>query len=144
MGFKISGLNAEPFAHLFGQGEHYLQQHGALRINVDSYHGYPDRISLRDIPASKTAILVNNTYQPADTPYHGSHAIYVWEGCNEQGIYINKIPESIGVRLLSLRAFGEHHLMLHADICEGAAAEMLLKHFFENPSVNYIYIHNAK
>ncbi|MDI6539790.1 DUF1203 domain-containing protein [Pantoea ananatis] len=144
MGFRISGLNPEPFTHLFGKGEHYLKQHRALRISVDSYPGYPDRISLRDIPAGETVILINHTYQPADTPYLGSHAVYLWEGCNEQGIYINKIPESIGLRLLSLRAFDENHLMLQADICEGAAAEMMLKHFFDDPSVSYIHIHNAK
>lgn len=85
MGFRIQGLNPEPFTHLFGKDEHYLKQHRALRISVDSYPGYPDRISLRDIPAGETAILINHTYQPADTPYHGSHAVYLWEGCNEQG-----------------------------------------------------------
>lgn len=144
MGFKISGLNAEPFIHLFKQDEDYLKRHGALRIKVDSHPGYPDRISLRDIPVGETALLLNHTYQPAYTPYHGSHAIYLWEGCNDQGIYINKIPESIVARLLSLRAFGENHLMLQADICEGADTEMLLKLFFDDPSVSYIHIHNAK
>ena len=34
--------------------------------------------------------------------------------------------------------------MLRADICEGAAAEILLKHFLGEPSVSYIHIHNAK
>ncbi len=68
MAFRIFGLNAGPFTHLFGQGEHYLKNHGALRINVDTFPGYPDRISLRDIPAGETAILINHTCQPADTP----------------------------------------------------------------------------
>lgn len=77
-------------------------------------------------------------------PYHGSHAIYLWEGCNDQGIYINEITESIVARLLSLRAFGENHLMLQADICKGADMKMLLKFFFDYPSVGYIHIHNAK
>ncbi|ELP25009.1 hypothetical protein F385_2095 [Pantoea agglomerans 299R] len=34
--------------------------------------------------------------------------------------------------------------MLQADICEGADTEMLLKLFFDDPSVSYIHIHNAK
>lgn len=144
MQFRISGLDAAPFLHLFGQDEHYLKQHGALRVNVDSFPGYPDRISLCDIPVGETAILINHIYQPADTPYHGTHAIYLWEGCTRQGIYSNTIPESIGARLLSLRAFNKHHLMLHADICEGANAKALLTHFFDDASVSFIHIHNAK
>jgi len=144
MTFNISGLEADPFLHLFGQDEHYLKKYGALRVSVDCFPVYPDRISLCEIPVGETAILINHTYQPADSPYYGAHAIYLWEGGMKQGIYTNKIPESIGARLLSLRAFNQNHLMIHADICEGAAAEALLTHFFDDPLVSYIHIHNAK
>lgn len=45
MQFRISGLDVTPFLHLFGQDEHYLKKHGALRRDVDNFPGYPDRIS---------------------------------------------------------------------------------------------------
>lgn len=144
MQFRISGLDATPFLHLFGQKEHYLKKHGALRRDVDSFPGYPDRISLNDMPVGETAILINHTYQPADTPYHGTHAIYLREGCTHQGIYINEIPKSLAVRLLSVRALDENHFMLEADICDGAAAKSRLNHFFDDPTASYVHIHYAK
>ncbi|WP_437614939.1 DUF1203 domain-containing protein [Erwinia sp. V71] len=144
MQYKISGLNAAPFTHLFGQDEGYLKKHGAVRKTVESYPGYPDRISLCDIPPGETALLINHIYQPADTPYFGTHAIYVWEGCTEQGIYINRLPEVMMNRLLSLRGYDENHLIIQADICEGRSAEHLISQFFDDPAVSYIQIHNAK
>lgn len=144
MKYKISGLKAQPFIHLFGQSESYLTGYGAIRQTVDSYPGYPDRISLCDIPAGETALLINHIYQPADTPYFGSHAIYLWEGCTRQGIYLNELPEVMTARVLSLRAYDEKHFLRQADICEGRFAENLIHRFFADPLISYIQIHNAK
>ncbi|WP_343550561.1 DUF1203 domain-containing protein [Pantoea sp.] len=144
MKYRISGLRAEQFTHLFGQSDSYLTRHGAVRQPVMSYPGYPDRISLREIPAGETALLINHIYQPADTPYHGSHAIYIWEGCTEQGIYINELPEVMKARILSLRAYDEKHFLIMADICEGQSAKTLIETFFADPQISYIQIHNAK
>lgn len=144
MKYKISGLNAEPFAHLFGQSESYLKKHNAKRQTVDCYPGYPDRISLCDIPVGETAILINHIYQPADTPYFGTHAIFIREGCTRQGIYLNEIPQVMQGRVLSLRAFDEKHLMIEADIVEGKLAEGLIGRLFGDSQVSYIQIHNAK
>lgn len=54
MNYKISGMNAGQFIHLFGQSDSYLQRYGAIRHSVEDYPSCPDRISLRDIPAGKT------------------------------------------------------------------------------------------
>lgn len=144
MNNKISGLKAEPFIHLFGQSDACLNRLGASRHTVDSYPGYPDRISLCDIPMGETAILINHIYQPANTPYFGTHAIYLWEGCTQQGIYVNALPEVMTARLLSLRAYDERHFIRQADICEGKFAEQLIHLFFADPLISYIQIHNAK
>ena len=144
MNYTISGLDAGQFVHLYGQDEDYLTLQGALRVKVESCPGYPDRISLRDIPVGETAILINHIYQPANTPYHGSHAIYLWEGYTEQGIYLNNIPEVMSHRLLSLRAYDENHLMVKAETCQGDAAEQWLNHFFDDSAVSYIHFHYAK
>ncbi|WP_370452863.1 hypothetical protein [Pantoea sp. Bo_2] len=53
MNYKISGLDAGPFIHLFGQSESYLKKHNAIRQKVECYPVYPDRISLCDIPAGE-------------------------------------------------------------------------------------------
>lgn len=144
MKYKISGLKAEPFAHLFGQSESYLNKHNAIRQTVECYPGYPDRISLCDIPVGETALLINHIYQPADTPYFGTHAIYIREGCTQQGIYINELPEVMQCRFLSLRAFDEKHFMIEAEIVEGKLAEDLIGRLFADSQVRYIQIHNAK
>ncbi len=144
MNYKISGLKAELFSHLFGQNESFLKRHGVVRHTVDRYPGYPDRISLRDIPAGETALLLNHIYQPADTPYFGSHAIYIWEGCTEQGIYINELPEVMTGRILSVRAYDDDHFLQQADLCEGEFAEELISRFFNDLAIRYLQIHNAK
>lgn len=144
MQYRISGLRAEQFIPLFGQSDSYLKRAGAIRQTVDSYPGYPDRISLCEIPAGENAILINHIYQPANTPYFGSHAIFVWEGCTKQGVYINELPEVMKTRVLSLRAYDSKHFLIQADICEGNFAENLISRFFDNPLISYIHIHNAK
>lgn len=144
MKYRISGLRAEQFTHLFGRSDGYLGRYGAVRQTVTSYPGYPDRISLCDIPVGETALLINHIYQPADTPYRGSHAIYIREGCTEQGIYINELPEVINGRVLSLRAYNEKHFLRKADICEDQSVENLIEIFFADPQISYIHIHNAK
>ncbi|WP_419963144.1 DUF1203 domain-containing protein [Pantoea vagans] len=144
MNFKISGLDAGPFTHLFGQSDSYLKKHNAIRQKVECYPGYPDRISLCDIPAGETALLINHIYQPADTPYFGTHAIYIWEGCTRQGIYLNELPEVVQGRVLSLRAYDEKHFIIEAEIVEGKLAEDLVRRLFGDLQVSYIQIHNAK
>lgn len=144
MKYEISGLQAEPFIHLFGQSDSYLEKHNAIRQKVECYPGYPDRISLCDIPAGETALLINHIYQSADTPYFGTHAIYIWEGCTRQGIYLNELPEVLQNRVLSLRAYDEKHFLREADITEGNFSEILLRRFFADPQVSYVQIHNAK
>lgn len=144
MQYRIAGLKADPFIHLFGQSDAYLKRYGAIRQPVESYPGYPDRISLRDIPAGETALLINHIYQPADTPYFGTHAIFIREGCTEQGIYINQLPEVLTRRMLSVRAYDEKHFLRQADICEGQRAEELIERFFTDPQISYLQIHNAK
>jgi Protein of unknown function (DUF1203) len=48
MGFRIKGLPAAPFQHLFGLPDDELAHHGAKRYVADQRPGFPDRIELRD------------------------------------------------------------------------------------------------
>lgn len=144
MKYQVSGLKSDPFIHLYGQSDTYLKQHGVIRVKVDKDLGYPDRISLCDIPAGNNALLLNHIYQAAKTPYFGCHAIFVWEGHTGQGLYINELPQVMTSRLLSLRAFDEDHLLVRADVCEGSDAERIIYAFFNDPAVSYIQVHHAK
>lgn len=144
MPFRVTGLSPEPFRHLFGLSAEALSAHGARRRVVDTYPGFPDRISMTDVPVGETVLLVNHVSQDAPTPYHASHAIYVWEGAADVYDAVDAVPEVMRRRLLSLRGFDGDGMMVEADVVEGADAERVIAGFFANPAVSYIHAHNAK
>lgn len=143
MDYRVTGLAPDTFEHLFGLSDEDLRQHGAMRYVVDKNPGFPDRIEMRDGAVGETMLLLNHVSQPADTPYRASHAIFVREGASQQYSALNQIPDVMGRRLLSLRAFDQAGLMLDADVVEGNAAEHVIRRFFTDPGVSYIHAHNA-
>jgi hypothetical protein len=142
MQFRISGLPAEPFQHLFALSDEELQRQGAVRrIAEDS--GYPCRISLTDAKAGDEVILVNYEHQDADTPYRSRHAVYVRQG-ERRYEAVGEIPEQLRKRLLSVRAFDEAGMMVDADVADGKALEPLIDRFFGNKTVAYLHLHYAR
>jgi hypothetical protein len=144
MAFRISGLSAEPFRHLYGLSDAELAKHGVKRYAVDEAPGFPDRIEMRDAALGETVLLINHVCQPADTPYRASHAIFVREGAETTYDQVDEIPEVMRHRLMSLRAYDKNGMMLDADVVEGKAIESVIARFFANPDVDYIHAHNAK
>ncbi len=144
MSFRISGLLSRDFAHLYGLDDVALAAHGARRCGVDAKPGFPDRVGLRDLEIGETALLVNYTHQPADGPYRASHAIYVGEGDTPSFDAIDTVPEVLRSRVLSLRAFDPAHLMVDADLIDGASVETLVERLFADPAVAYVQAHFAK
>ena len=144
MSFRITGLSAEPFRHLFGLSEAELAGYGAIRYVVDEMPGYPDRVELRDVDRGESVLLINYTHQPADNPYRSSHAIFVREGAEVSYDRVGEVPQSMRIRLLSLRAFDTKGMMLDADVVEGRDLEEGIERMFANPEVAYIHAHNAK
>lgn len=144
MRFRISGLAPTPFLPYFGLPEAELAALGIMRYVVDSKPGYPDRIELRDAEVGDTVLLLNHVCQDADTPYRASHAIFVREGAVHTYDAVDQVPESMRIRLLSLRGYTEDGMMVDADVVEGTAIEALIARLFENPAVSYIHVHNAK
>lgn len=144
MSFRITGLSPEPFLPLFGQSDASLAAIGARRIFVDAAPGYPDRITLCEVPVGERVILVNHVSQPAPTPYRASHAIFVYEGATERYDAIDRVPDVMRHRLLSLRAFDPAGMMLDADVAEGEAVEPLIHRLLAHETVAYLHVHNAK
>jgi hypothetical protein len=143
MSFRVTGLSPEPFRHLYGLPEAQLLAQGARRYTVDKSPGFPDRIELRDLIPGETALLVNYTHQPADTPYRASHAIFVREGAMESRRFVDAIPEVMQGRTLSLRAFDAAHMMVDAILVDGRQAEETVRGLLRNDSVAYIHAHYA-
>lgn len=144
MSFRITGLDPAPFAHLFGLSDEALAAHGAVRYVAQPASTLPDRVEVRDLAPGETALLVNYTHQPADTPYRASHAIFVREGAEAPFDAIDTVPQAMRTRPLSLRAFDAAHMIVDGDLVDGRDAEVLIERFLANPQVAYIQAHYAK
>jgi len=144
MSFRVTGLDPAPFRHLFGLPEVELAAQGVKRCMVDAKPGFPDRVEVRDLDIGETALLLNYTHQPADTPYRASHAIFVREGANQAADVVGEVPEVMRLRTISLRAFNEAGEMLDADLAVGSEIEPLILRLLAEPDVAYLHAHYAK
>lgn len=144
MAFRISGLCPKPFQAFFGLPDDELAALGIKRYSVDAQPGFPDRIEMKDAEVGQRVLLLNHVHQPANTPYRASHAIFVREGAKQAYDAVDQIPESMRIRLLSLRAFSDDGMMIDADVAEGTALEPVIMRMFANPAVSYVHAHNAK
>ncbi|MBL9033915.1 MAG: DUF1203 domain-containing protein [Rhodospirillaceae bacterium] len=142
MSFRVTGLPAESFQHLFALSEEELKRHGARR-RIAEDGGYPCRISLTDAPMGETVYLVNYEHQEADTPYRSRHAVYVRAG-ETRFDAVNEIPALLRKRLLSVRAFDAEGMMRVADVVEGPELETLIDRFFADGEVSYLHVHFAR
>ncbi len=142
--FRITGLPAASFTHLFALDDDELAARGAKRYVADAKPGFPDRVELRDLDIGERAILLNYVHQDAATPYRASHAIFVREGTSQTYDRINEVPDVLRVRTLSLRAFDAAGMMVDADLVEGTELEPSIARMFADSSVAYIHAHYAK
>ena len=143
MSFRIRGLDPAPFQHLFGLSDADLAAQGAERYIADRARALPDRITMQDAEPGEAMILLNHTYQPANSPYHGTHAIFVKEGATETYNAVDEIPPVMEHRLLSLRGFNEADKIEDGRVVPGAEAADAIRDMFANPNVRYIHAHNA-
>lgn len=144
MAFRISGLSPEPFKMLFGLPGHELALLNIERYWVDSNPGFPDRIELKEAEIGQSVLLLNHVCQPAQTPYRASHAIFISESATRAYNAVDQVPESLRIRLLSLRAYSRQGMMLDADVVEGTKIEGAIARLFANADVSYLHAHNAK
>lgn len=143
MSYRITGLPAQPFAHLFGLPDAELAHHGALRLATSAGDRHPDRIELRLARPGETVLLVNHEHQNADTPYRSRHAIFVREHAQAHFDAVGQLPPVLR-SLMSLRAFDARGMMVDADIAEGEAVEPLVERLLAQPGVAYVHAHYAR
>jgi hypothetical protein len=144
MSFRITGLSPAPFRALFSLPDEELIARGIKRYVADSKPGFPDRIELRDAEPGEALLLLNYTHQPANNPYHASHAIFVAEGAKHRYDRVDEVPQAMRIRTLSLRAYDANDLIVDADLVDGHKVEELIGRFFDNSKVAYIHAHYAK
>src|SRR5580698_6228206 len=108
MYFRIQGLPAENFAHLFALSDEELARHGAVRRIADAREtGYPCRVSLTDSTAGDELILVNYEHHAVASPYRMRFAIYVRKG-EATFDAVDEVPEQLRTRTLAVRSYDEN------------------------------------
>jgi len=143
MSFRIKGLPAETFNHLFALTDEELAKHGAVRrIADDRQPGYPCRVSLADSNPGDELLLVNYEHLPVDSPYRMRFAIFVRKG---DAAYdkIDEVPEQLRQRMLAVRAFDRHGMMLSFELADGCHLEQAIENLFNNSNAEYLHVHFA-
>jgi hypothetical protein len=144
MSFQISGLPASAFAPLFLLPDEELATRGAVRMVVDRHPGFPCRVSLQDAALGETVLLLNYEHLPVASPYRSRSAIFVSQSSAEARLNVNEIPESLQIRLLSLRAFDKVGMMIDADVVQGREIAPAIDRMLDRDTIAYLHVHNAK
>ncbi|MGR3569736.1 MAG: DUF1203 domain-containing protein [Pseudooceanicola nanhaiensis] len=144
MTFQIHALDDTPFRPYYDLTDEDLAARGARRVVAEAHPGYPCRVSLAEAEVGERLILLHHEYQPALSPYRGSHAIFVREHAEQAHPAPGEVPFSLTSRLLSVRAFDADDMMIDAEVLEGEGLSALLETWFERAEVAYVHMHNAR
>ncbi|WP_205480459.1 DUF1203 domain-containing protein [Sphingomonas arenae] len=142
MSYRIEGLAAQQFAHLYGLSEAELFSRGVLRVTADG-PGFPCRITLEEAEPGTQLLLLNHVSQPLDTPFRSSHAIYVTEGAEEAASFVDEPPPVMRTRALSLRGFDYHGMLKACLLAMPGEADLRIRDMLKDQDVAEIHAHNA-
>jgi hypothetical protein len=140
MSFRITGLPAEDFTHLFALSDAELAKQGAVRRIADG--PYPCRVSLTDASPGDELILTNYEHHAVDSPYRMRFAIYVRKG-DETYDAVDAVPQQLRTRTLAVRAFDADGMMVDRELAEGTALEGAIERLFAKERAAYLHIHFA-
>ncbi|MGE0420840.1 MAG: DUF1203 domain-containing protein [Reyranellaceae bacterium] len=140
MSFRIQGLPAENFTHLFTMSDEELAAAGAVRRIADN--GTPCRVSLTDATPGEEVVLVNHEHHAVDSPYRMRFAIFVRAGESTFDA-IDTVPEQLRKRLLAVRAFDADGMMLAFELTKGTEVEPVIERLLADDSAAYLHVHFA-
>ena len=143
MAFRVLGLPPQQFRRYFALSDTALIELGARRVIAEE-PTLPCRVSMEHAAVGEELLLVNYAHQPENTPYRAAHAIYVRKLANRAFDAVDVVPEVIASRLLAVRAFDAAHMMIDAEVLDGAHAAMSFERFLANPQARYLHVHNAR
>jgi hypothetical protein len=140
MTFRIRGLDAGQFSHLFALSDAELTAQGAVRKIANGPS--PCRVSLTDAAPGDEVILVNYEHHAVESPYRMRFAIYVREG-EETFDAVNAVPDQLRRRTLAVRGFDENGMMTGWELIEGIWLEEAIERQFADPHARYLHVHFA-
>ncbi len=143
MSFVIAGLPVEAFEPLFGLSDEALAARGIVRKVAGDDGRYPCRVTLEDVPAGQSLLLLNYEHQAAPTPYRSNYAIFVSEAAARAGRFDGELPPVLRGRPIALRAFDATGMLIGAELAlDDNVAEVIARRF-SDPSAAYLHAHNA-
>lgn len=140
MRFRITGLPAEKFKHLFALSDTELAAHGAMRRTVN--YAAPCRVSLTDAAPGDELILVNYEHHAVGSPYRMRFAIFVRDG-ERTFDAVDTVPDQLRRRTLAVRGFDGDGMMTGHELIEGIWLEEAIERQFAEPRTQYLHIHYA-
>src|SRR5258708_34669813 len=142
MSFRVLGLSPGQFRPLFAMPDARLHQLGARRVIADDPR-MPCRVSMKHAEIGEELLLLNFEHQPANTPYRATHAIYVRTVADQAFDAVDVVPEVLASRLLAVRDVDSQHMMIDAEVCEGAEAGDMFERFLADTPTSYLQVHNT-
>jgi len=142
--FQLVGLPHQPFERLFDLSDRELAEVSAVRVTAGEKPGFPCRISLADAEVGEELLLLPFSHQPANSPYKASGPIYVRRRVRQRILEAGEIPDCVHLRLMSLRAYDDRHMIVSAAVCEGREVAAEIERHFNDEQVRYIHLHNAR
>lgn len=143
-GFRIVALPVETFASLMAADEETLRVHGARWLTADEKPGFPCRVSLADAEVGERVLLLAYAHHEVASPYRASGPIFVRKGASTAHPEAGEIPQMLRSRLLSVRAYDRDAMMVGAEVVAGRELEGSISRWFQDQSVKYLHLHNAK
>jgi uncharacterized protein DUF1203 len=143
MSFRITGLPAERFTHLFTLSDEELAAHGAVRRIADEWTPhFPCRVSLNDSQAGDELLLVNYEHHAVDSPYRMRFAIFVRQG-EETYDAVDQVPAQLRTRMLAVRAFDANAMLVAFELVDGRELEAAIERQLADPNAAYLHAHFA-
>jgi hypothetical protein len=142
--FQLQGLDPALFQPLFELDDAQLRERGICRRVVDEYPGVPCRISLEDAAVGEEVLLLPFEHHPVDSPYRALGPIFVRRNAMRARLAPDEVPDYVQRRLISLRAYDSEHMMVSADVLPGQDVAAQLQRLFDDASIDYIHLHNAR
>ena len=143
MHFRVTGLPAEHFAHLFDLTDDDLAARGAVRRIAEARMlGYPCRVSLTDSQEGDELLLVSYEHHAVASPYRMRFAIYVRRG-EETYDAVDEVPEQLRRRTLAVRSFDADAMLVGHELVDGRQLVAGIEKLFADPRAAYLHVHYA-
>ena len=142
--FQLSGIDPGQFEPLFSLSDAELKAHGAVRRYATDSPGFPCRVSLQDAEIGEELLLLPYLHLATSSPYRASGPIFVRRNAVRRTLEVGEVTEYVTRRQISLRAYDAADMLVTATVCEGAEVAGELGRFFDNASIEYIHLHNAR